>query len=75
MSQNKHLLQIGQNMRGTRKLLKISQESVALNAGLDRSYYGRIERGEVNVSAINLIKIAESLQTTVASFFGKIPHL
>ncbi len=62
-------------MREARKLLKISQESVALNAGLDRSYYGRIERGEVNVSAINLIKIAESLQTTAASFFGKIPQV
>lgn len=74
MTANKHLQELGQNIRRIRKLANFSQESVALNAGLDRSYYGRIERGEVNVSVINLVKIAETLHTTIASLFGNIPQ-
>ncbi len=64
---------LGENIRNARKLAKISQESLALTAGLDRSYFGRIERGKINISATNLIKIAVALQTNVASLFGNIP--
>ncbi len=74
MSANIHLQELGQNIRRIRQLANFSQESVALDAGLDRSYYGRIERGEVNVSVINLVKIAKTLQTSIASLFGNIPH-
>lgn len=42
-----------------------------MDAGLDRAYYGRIERGEVNVAALNLLKIAETLQSEVGEFFPK----
>ena len=45
---------------------------MAMHAGLDRAYYGRIERGEVNVAALNLLKIAEALKTEVGDFFPKI---
>ena len=40
-----------------------------MEADLDRAYYGRIERGLVNVSALNLLKIAKVLKAGVGDFF------
>lgn len=40
----------------------MSQEALALEAGLDRSYVGGIERGEHNFALINLFKIAHILR-------------
>jgi transcriptional regulator with XRE-family HTH domain len=39
----------------------ISQERLALAAGVDRSYYSAIERGEFNVTLAVLFKIAAAL--------------
>ena len=40
---------------------KISQEHLALLTGIDRSYLGRIERGEVNLTVLKLYIIAKSI--------------
>ena len=69
MAKHKSLVQIGSRIRAIREARGISQEQMAMDAGLDRAYYGRIERGEVNVAALNLLKIAESLETEVGEFF------
>ena len=45
--------------------LGISQEKLALVAGVDRSYLGRVERGDNNVAMLTLVKIAQGLNTTV----------
>jgi len=42
-----------------------------MKAGLDRAYYGRVERGEANVAALNLSKIAETLGVDVGDFFPR----
>jgi len=52
---------IGSNIRHYRKTLDMSQEKLAENAGLHRTYIGAVERGERNISAINIAKIAEAL--------------
>lgn len=46
--------------------LGISQEKLALVAEVDRSYLGRVERGDNNVAMLTLVKIAHGLNTTVA---------
>jgi transcriptional regulator with XRE-family HTH domain len=38
------------------------QEAFATHAGMDRSYYGAIERGEFNVSLSTILKLAEGLE-------------
>lgn len=52
---------IGQLIRTRRTQQKITQESLALQCGIDRSYMGRIERGEVNVTVEKLYEIANAL--------------
>ncbi|EJI85115.1 hypothetical protein AEST_22170 [Alishewanella aestuarii B11] len=50
--------QLGENIRKRRVEIGLSQDNLALNANIDRSYIGRIERGEVNITVEMLCKIA-----------------
>lgn len=60
---NQELAQfIGFKIRSTRKQENISQEQLALLTGIDRSYLGRIERGEVSVTVEKLAQIAKVLK-------------
>ncbi len=58
---NELAVSIGHLIRTSRELQKISQESLALQCGIDRSYLGRIERGEVNITVLKLDLIARHL--------------
>ena len=51
-------IKIGQLIRNRRLQLKMTQESLALQCGIDRSYMGRIERGEVNLTVEKIYEIA-----------------
>lgn len=51
----------GAAIREIRQECGLSQEELALEAGLDRSYFGGVERGERNVSLANLFRIADAL--------------
>ena len=59
---NKTLVKIGTNIRTIRLDKGLSQEALALQSGIDRSYLGGIERGQHNVAVINLEKIAQALE-------------
>jgi len=52
---------IATNVRRYRKKAGLSQEKLAERAGLHRTYIGGVERGEYNVSAINIARIAQAL--------------
>ena len=52
----------GNKVREARNLLGLSQEELADLCGLDRTYIGGVERGERNISLINIIKIANALK-------------
>jgi transcriptional regulator with XRE-family HTH domain len=54
-------LALGEAIRRRRMKLGHSQEAVALDAGLDRTYYSGIERGEYNPAYAALLQIAEVL--------------
>ena len=51
----------GLKVREQRKLKKLSQEKLALLCNIDRSYMGRIERGEVNITLEKIYEIAQAL--------------
>lgn len=74
LKKNKNLIELGNQIRLLRKLKGLSQEQLALQAEVDRSYIGGIERGERNVSFLTLIKIAECLKCDIAKFTKGIPY-
>ena len=56
-------------VRKLRNDMKISQEQLAELADLHRTYVGRIERAEKNVTLKTLEKIAFALETTLEKLF------
>lgn len=63
--------QFGARVRQLRKAKKLSQEALALESGLDRSYVGKIERGESNVALVNIQRIAGALKVGAGELFGE----
>ncbi len=52
---------LGKAIRETRLKIPISQEELAYQAGLDRSYMGAVERGEYNLTIKNIARVAIAL--------------
>ena len=66
---------VGRQIRKLREDNGLSQEEFAAKAGLDRAYYGAVERGKRNLSTRNLIKIAAALNVDVGALFPPITDL
>jgi transcriptional regulator with XRE-family HTH domain len=60
------LAKLGAAVRAERLSLGMSQEALADAAGIDRSHMGKIERGERNVTLLNLVRIAGALDQPLA---------
>ena len=57
---------IADNIRQRRQAIGLSQEALADNCGLHRTYIGAIERGERNLTVNTLARVAEALGCTAA---------
>ena len=55
------LLVFGERVRTRRIELDLSQEALGEVAGLHRTYIGGIERGERNLSVVNVVRLAHAL--------------
>jgi transcriptional regulator with XRE-family HTH domain len=64
-------LRMGLAIRDLRNQLNLSQENLAEHANLHRTYIGAVERGERNVTLLNLFRIATALRTTPAAILRK----
>jgi len=62
-------MNFGERVRALRKQKGLSQESLALACGLDRTYIGGVERGERNLSLLNIYKIAGALGVEAKELF------
>lgn len=66
---------VGKNIRRIRVGLNVSQEQLAFDASVDRSYLGGIERCEENPSVDTLDKIADVLNVPLSELFNPINDL
>lgn len=64
---------LGQRIRARRRDMGMSQEGLAHEAGLDRSYVGRIERGEHNLTFVSLVRLARAMGCDVAALTAGLP--
>jgi transcriptional regulator with XRE-family HTH domain len=60
------LIKFGNRVRERRSELGLSQEELAMRAGVHRTYIGMIERAEKNITLTNIEKIANALELSVA---------
>lgn len=61
----------GRAVRELRVERGFAQERFAAHAGLDRSYYGAIERGEFNCTLDTVMKIAAGLDVSASMIFAR----
>ena len=66
---------LGKNIRAQRKEKGFSQDTFAHVCGIDRSYMGRIERGEVNITVEKLYRLANTLACEPASLLPLLSSL
>lgn len=70
-NQKRILMTIGNNIRKYRLKKGWSQEKLAFECDLHRTYIGAVERGERNITVVNLIKIKEVLGIRLEDIYPK----
>ncbi|HHF7373676.1 TPA: helix-turn-helix domain-containing protein [Legionella bozemanae] len=69
MNKQSDLILIGKQIRKIRKEKGFSQEGFANFIEMNRGYYGTVERGEANITVLNLLKILKGLGVTPNDLF------
>lgn len=72
MTKSSVLVDFGKRIRELRKLKSMTQEQLADKASLHNTYIGTVERGEKNISMINIDRIIKALGTNLAEFFSTL---
>ena len=60
-SRKNPLVLFGRRVADLRKQLGWSQEKLALESGIARSYLGGVERGQRNIALVNICRLADAL--------------
>ena len=60
---------VGKRVKELRNKIGISQEELADSAQLDRTYITSVECGKRNISIVNIEKLANALNVSLAEFF------
>ncbi len=63
-------IKVGQRIKELRKIILLSQESLANKADVDRTYVTDVENGRRNVSVEILERLINALEVTVSEFFN-----
>jgi len=70
-----YLLALGKAIRTLRMELGLSQEGLAYAAKIDRSHMGKIERGERNVTILNVVRISSVLRCSVSQLMERADEM
>lgn len=62
----------GSKIRNLRLQMGISQENFALKIGMDRTYYASVEKGNRNISLLNIEKISKGFGISLSELFENI---
>lgn len=62
---------VARNLRRLRVALGLSQEALAVDAEVDRTYVSRLERGIENPTVLVLERLAKALDANIAEFFDQ----
>ena len=65
----------GDTVRALRESRGIAQEALALAADMDRSYLGRLERGEKQPSLDVVFRVAAALETDAHKLVSRVAKL
>lgn len=60
---------IGNRIKELRDIKEMSQKDLSYASDLDRSYIASVEKGQRNISIVNIEKIATALGVTLQEFF------
>jgi transcriptional regulator with XRE-family HTH domain len=71
---SKHPTRLGPRIQAERNALGLSQNGFAKDCGLNRSYFGGIERGERNLTFAVLCKICNGFHCDIANVTKGIPR-
>lgn len=66
---------IGIALRTYREQSGLSQEQLSFKANLHRTYIGSVERGERNISVINIIALCKALKVKPSDLFKNLDDL
>lgn len=69
---NQSLVEFGKKVKAARRGMDLSQEELASRANLHRTYIGMIERGEKNITLINILKISHALNISAGALLESI---
>jgi ribosome-binding protein aMBF1 (putative translation factor) len=69
-TEHNYLREVGLRIREARQNLGLSQETFAKTCDLDKTYISDVERGERNISILNLKKIADALKAPMAKLIS-----
>ncbi|MEZ5941103.1 MAG: helix-turn-helix transcriptional regulator [Planctomycetaceae bacterium] len=64
-------IRFGQRLRDVRTKQGVSQEKLAADAGLHRTYVSSVERGERNISLMNIHRLALALGVRMRDLIPK----
>lgn len=70
-TQEKTQKKLGAIIRKKRQAQNLSQESFADLCGVHRTYMGAIERGERNISLLNICRVASALDLKPSELFSE----
>jgi transcriptional regulator with XRE-family HTH domain len=63
-------LLFGKRLAAIRKGMGLSQEELSLRSGMARSYLGGVERGQRNISLVNICLLARTLGISPAELMA-----